>query len=123
MQPRVDLTIRYGEWGEQSKTVVVPVSKMLMKELIEKVELSNEPFSLMIASPCMFGGRGDAVTIRRKTFEMRREIAEQIAKAMVPALLRAFGVNDELDGYRVSDMTPDERERHERRGRLPKEEG
>lgn len=122
MQPRVDLTIRYGEWGEQSKTVAVPVSKMLMSELIGKIELSNDPFSLMIASPGMFGGCGDAVTIRRKTFAMRRGIAEQIAKAMIPALLQAFGINDELDGYRISDMTPEEREWHARRGQLPKEE-
>ena len=116
----VSLTIRYGSYGEQSKTVAIPISEMLMRELMERVELSNEPFSLMIASPCMFGGGEDAVTIRRKTFAMRREIAEQIAHSMVPALLDAFGVNDELNGYRVSDMSQEERECHERAGRLPR---
>jgi hypothetical protein len=121
MTAGVQLTIRYGDFGEHQKIVAVPISDMLMSELMGKLELSNEPFSLMIASPGMYGGKGDAVTIRRKTFEMRRSVAEQIARAMVPELIKAFGVNDELDGYRVADMTADERAWHERQGRLPPE--
>lgn len=121
MTAGVQLTIRYGEFGEHQKSVVVPISNMLMRELMGKLELSNEPFSLMIASPGMYGGKGDAVTIRRKTFEMRRSVAEQIARAMVPELMKAFGVNDELDGYRVTDMTADERAWHSCQGRLPAE--
>jgi hypothetical protein len=42
-----------------------------------------------------------------------------IASAMVPALMEAFGVNDELDGYRVERMSEREREYHVQRGRLP----
>lgn len=82
------------------------------------VERSDEPFSLLVASPGMFGGKGDALTFRRKTFKMRREVAKDIAAAMVPALLEAFGVNDELDGYKLEAMSPEEREYHRRRGRI-----
>jgi hypothetical protein len=68
----------------------------------------------------VWGGKGDALTIRRKTFTMRREVAQDIARAMVPALLEAFGANDELDGYKVGDLSEDECEYHRARGRLPK---
>ncbi|MGL4557080.1 MAG: hypothetical protein ACRCV5_06235 [Afipia sp.] len=115
---QVELTIRYGEFGEQVKTVAIPISEGLTQELIGKVELSDEPFSLLLASPGVYGGKGDAVTIRRKAFAMRREVAEDIARAMVPELMKAFGVNDELDGYRVDGMSEEEREWHRKRGRL-----
>jgi hypothetical protein len=117
-QARVELTIRYGAYGEKSKTVAVPVSEELTRDLMEGVELSDEPFSLFVASPGVFGGRGDAVTIRRRTFKMRREVAKEIAAAMVPELLRAFGVNDQLDGYKVDELSEDERAWHRARGRL-----
>jgi hypothetical protein len=117
-QARVELTIRYGAYGEKSKTVAVPVSEELTRDLMEDVELSDEPFSLFVASPGVFGGRGDAVTIRRRTFKMRREVAKEIAAAMVPELLRAFGVNDQLDGYKVDELSEDERAWHRARGRL-----
>jgi hypothetical protein len=51
------------------------------------------------------------VTIRRRKFEMRRELAEEIAASIVPALLRAFGVNDRVDGYRVDELSEGERKR------------
>lgn len=96
---RVELTIRYGCYGEQSKTVIVPIGEQLREELMEPVELSDNAFSLLLASPGMFGGKGDAVTIRRKKFQMRRDIAQSIAQSLVPELIKAFGVNDEIDGY------------------------
>lgn len=114
----VELTIRFGAHGEHQKTVAVPISEYLTQELMGRVELSDEPFSLLLASPGMFGGNGDAVTVRRKAFQMRRAVAEDIAAAMVPELCRAFGVNDELDGYRVDDMSEQERAWHASKGRL-----
>lgn len=60
----------------------------------------------------------DAVTVRKRKFKMRRDIATEIAAAMVPALLEAFGVNDELDGYRINDMSPEEKEFYRRTGKL-----
>jgi hypothetical protein len=106
--PTIELTIRYGRYGEQSKSVAVPVSEGLMEDLMEPVELSDEPWSLLIASPAFYGGKGDAVTMRKRSFKMRREVAQEIARAMVPALMAAFGVNDEVDGYRREQLRPDD---------------
>lgn len=113
----VELTLRYGAFRDKHKTVVVPINEELTRELLEPVELSDSPISLLLASPGMWGGRGNAYTKREQTFKMRRAVAEEIAKAMVPALLEAFGVNDELDGYRLEGMSPEERAFHRRRGR------
>lgn len=118
-KPSVELTIRYGFYGEKSQTVALPISESLMRELMGQCELSDEPISLLLSSPAVWGGKGDAVSVRRKTFQMRRDIANEIAKAMVPALLKAFGVNDVLDGYSIEKMSPEEREWHRKRGRLP----
>lgn len=117
----VELTIRYGEVGEQVKTVAVPISEDLARELMGKCELSDEPFSVMLASPGLYGGKGNAVTFRRRAFKMRREVAETIASAMVPELIKAFGCNDELDGYKVDAMGEEEREWHRQRGRLERD--
>ena len=114
----VELTVRYGYYSEQSKTVALPISEDLTRELMTGVELSDEPFSLMLASPGMFGGKGNAVTIRERTFKMRREIAEDIAKLLAKELLKAFGVNDELDGYRVRNMSEEEITYQKSLGRL-----
>jgi hypothetical protein len=103
-QPWISLTIHYGDYGEQHKTAQVGISETLRRELMEPVELSDSPFSLYMASPGVFGGNGDAITIRRRAFKMRRAVAKGIADAMVPALLEVFGVNDVRDGYRVSDL-------------------
>ena len=114
----VYLTIKYGQYGEQQKTVAVDIGEDLMQELTQTVELSDEPVSVLLASPGVFGGKGDAVTIRRKVFQMRRVHAEDIARKMIPAILESFGVNDKLDGYRVSAMLKEEIEWHKNRGRL-----
>lgn len=115
----IELTIHYGEFRQHKKTVCLNLSEDLVGQLLERVELSDEPFSLMLASPSFYGARGgDAVTIRRKKFEMRRSVAVEIASAMVPALMESFGVNDELDGYRVNDMSPEEKAFYREKGRL-----
>jgi hypothetical protein len=118
---QVELTVRYGPFSSESKTVAVQIPADLARELMGHVELSDEPFSLMLASPGMFGGHDSAVSIRQRAFKMRSQVAKDIAAAMVPALLEAFGVNDELDGYRVADMPESEREFYRQRGRLPKD--
>jgi hypothetical protein len=114
---RVELTIRYGEWGEQSKTVVVPIARSLERELLGSVELSTDPMSMLLASPGLMGGKGSAIAIRAKAFTMRRDVAEMIGRAIVPELMKAFGVNDEIDGYRKSDMTREQLEHMRMRGR------
>jgi hypothetical protein len=116
----VELTVRWGEYGEQQKSVAVQIGEDLTRELMEGAELSDDPFSLMMAMGCLSGRRMEnhPVVLRRRIFKMRRAVAEDIARAMVPALMKAFGVNDELDGYRVSDMSEEEREYQAKRGRL-----
>lgn len=109
-----------GGFGEYCKSVVIPINADLMQGLMGKVELSNEPLSLLLASPGVFGGKGNAITIRNKAFEMRRDIARAIAEAMIPELIKAFGCNDELDGYKVDTMSNEEREWYQQRGRLPR---
>jgi hypothetical protein len=118
MKTLVELTVRYGEYGENSKTVAIQISEELTRELLCRRELSNELFSLILASPGAFGGHGDAITIRERTFKMRRDIAIDIAQAMIPELMKAFGINDELDGYKIDEMSEDERAWHHERGRL-----
>lgn len=100
----IELTFRYGPYGRQRKTVAVQISEDLTDELMGGIELSNDPFSLFVASPGFLGGRGDALTIRRRTLKMRREVAQEIARAMIPALIEAFGVNDTLDGYKADEL-------------------
>lgn len=114
----VTLTIRYGRYGEDVKSICVPIDADLSRELMGGVELSDEPLSLLLASPTLYGGKENAVTLRRKAFKMRREVARAIADSMVPALLEAFGVNDKLDGYDISKMSPQEIEFYRRKGRL-----
>lgn len=112
----IELTIHYGEYRQHKKTVCLNLAEDLTDQLLERVELSDDPFSLLLSS---YGGRGkDALTVRRHKFKMRRSVATEIAAAMVPALMEAFGVNDELDGYRVNDMSPEERAYHQQRRRL-----
>lgn len=105
----VELTIRYGDFGEQAQTVAVQIDERLARELMGRVELSDDPLSLLLASPGMYGGKGDALTIRREKFRMRRETAKAIANSMVPALCKAFGINDERNGYRDADLSDEER--------------
>lgn len=115
---QVELTLRIGQYGERVQSVAVPVGEDLARQLMEPVELSDEPFSILLASPGMFGGRGDAVTIRRKAFVLRKDVARALADQLTKELLKLFGDKDELDGYKVGDMSPGERDYHRSRGRL-----
>lgn len=100
---RVELTLRMGRFGERVETVVVPINEMLAYELTEPVELSDEPLSIALASPGLFGGYGDAVTIRKRKFQLREDAAKGLARDLVKELVKLFGTNDETDGYRKRD--------------------
>lgn len=114
MKPSIELTIRYGQFGEKAKTVALQIGEDLMRELMEPVERSDDAFSLFVSSR---RGR-DAVAHRKKTLHMRKALAEQIARQMVPAIVEAFSVNDQLDGYRIDELSPEERAFHKSKGRL-----
>jgi hypothetical protein len=104
----VELTLRMGPCGERVKTVALPIDDRLARDLTEPLELSDEPWSLMLASPCLYGGRGDAVTVRRRAFALRRETAREIGRAVAEKLVEMFGAEDEVDGYKKRDLTEDE---------------
>jgi len=52
---------------------------MLMNELMEGVERSNDAFSVMLASPGMFGGKGDAIFVTPAKLS--------VTSAILPALV------------------------------------
>lgn len=95
----VELKIRYGEYGRDLKTVAVHVDDELSRDLLGSVELSDDPFSLFVASR----NGNDAVAVRRRVFRMRHDVARRIADAMVPEIMRVFEADDELNGYRIDD--------------------
>ena len=99
---RVTLTVYTGR-DFRSHRLAVGISADLTRELSEPVELSDEPFSILLASPGLFGGTGDAVTIRENKFKMREATAREIAGALTTALVAYFGRNDETNGYKKDD--------------------
>ena len=103
MKPQVELTLRIGQYQEQVKTVCVPISEDLSRELLEPIEWSDEPLSLILASPGMWGGKGDAITQRKKIFKLRRDVAKALAESITEELIKLFGMNDVQDGYRRED--------------------
>jgi hypothetical protein len=107
METGIFLTIKSGMFGEESKTVALPISGQLMHELRSPVELSNDPTSLLLASPGVINGIGpleaigETVTIRKKQFEMRKNHAAEIGRKVAQALLDFYGESDEMNGYRT----------------------
>lgn len=100
MSAGITLTLRTGYYGDQAQELALPIDERLLRELMEPFELSDEPFSLLLASPALFGGVGDAITIRRKRFAFRAATAKDVAQLVERALLEMFGERDETDGYR-----------------------
>src|SRR5712671_1425243 len=94
------VTVRSGLYGQDMKSFAIPISEHLMRELHEPVELSNEPFSLMLASFKTIS----AVEIREQKFQMRRETARKIARMIEDMLVEEFGSNDQTDGYSKKQM-------------------
>jgi hypothetical protein len=97
--PGMSLTVRLGRFGERVETVELDLGEGLMRELTEPVELSDDAFSLLLASPGLYGGYGNAVEIRQRTFKMRDWVAREIAKQVTTKLVELFGTNDKMDGY------------------------
>lgn len=101
---QIELTLRLGMFGENVQRVALNISPDLARDLTEPVELSDEPLSLLLASPGMFGGRGNAVEMRQRKFKLRRVAARDIAREIERELIRMFGHEDERDGYKAHDV-------------------
>lgn len=97
-ESRVSICVETGR--ERTRHVIaIPVSDRVLRELSEQLELSDDGFSVMLASPGMLGGHGDSVTIRKRVFKMREDFAKEIAATLVMALTEYFGRNDVTNGY------------------------
>jgi len=70
----------------------------------------------------MYGGAGNAEEIRVLAMQRRHLLAQEIAGKLARSLIDSFGANDKLDGYRIDDMSDDERDYHRSRGRLTQED-
>ncbi len=90
---RIELVLRIGAEFREIR-VPVDASEHLLKELSEPLEWSDDPLYLMMASPGMYGGFGDAITIRKKVFSMREATAKEISWKITEALVAYFGRND-----------------------------
>ena len=95
---RIELVIRIGEEFKEHR-VPVTVSSDLLRELSEPMELSDDPIALVLASPGLYGGFGDAVTIRKKMFEIRKSTAQEISERVTASLVSYFGRDDKINGY------------------------
>lgn len=109
MKSGIRLTVYIGEYGQREETVALLLPDGLAHDLREPMELSNEPFALMIAGA---GRTGDFIELRRKSFQMRRDVAEDIGRQVAAELIRMFGARDEVNGYKQEHLTERERERH-----------
>lgn len=104
---RVEITVWTGrDW--RPHTITVPVDSHLMRELTEPMELSDSPFSLLLASPKFgvhpFEAMGETLQLRKRTFVMRKDFAEEISKALTQALVDYFGDGDKTNGYRKDQL-------------------
>jgi hypothetical protein len=109
VKPGIELVVRLGRYGERVETIALDLGDSVVRELSEPMELSDDPMSVLLASPGMFGGKGDAVTVRKRAFAMRRDTAKLITAAIEDALFKAFGANDQVNGYRREDWSERDR--------------
>jgi hypothetical protein len=102
MRGRAFVEVAVHPGGMESPRVVrVPLSEDIAREVFEPLELSDDPFALLLNSYPL--GRDYAV-VRRKKLEYRGYIAKEVAEAVNRALKEAFGAQDTTDGY-----SPDQR--------------
>ena len=95
---KVSLTIQTGRY-DAPYTVTLPVSYSVVRKAMEPQECSNEPFTLLFEAMSKRSG-GDVMQMREKKFEMREDVAKMISSALVDALIKYFGKNDTINGYR-----------------------
>jgi hypothetical protein len=97
----IELRVYHGM--SKTASVSIQVSDELYRELTQEVELSDDPMSLLLASPSLYGGKGGSISIREKVFKMRKHYARDLAESITKALVEHFGMNDVTDGYKNVD--------------------
>jgi hypothetical protein len=97
----VSITVRLGQFGDDTHTIVLPLSDHLLHELSEPLELSDEPISILLKSWPM---QRDYTTYRKRKFQMREGFAQALSKEITKALINYFGRNDKMDGYSRQDL-------------------
>lgn len=105
MSSGITLTLRLGTFGEREQQVVLKLPDDIARALTEPMELSDESLSQLLASPGLYGGHGDCVTVRKKKFALRRDQARVIAREIERELFKLFGVDDHVNGYRRPDWS------------------
>lgn len=79
----------------------------IIAPLLQSVEVSSDPFSRMLASPGLMGGRGNAIDIKREMDEKRRAAARHIVGMLVERLIEdVFAKKDVCDGYTKDEWSP-----------------
>lgn len=114
-RPVIEVTLRYGAYRDQHKTFVIPIDEKLAEEMMSPVEHSKDAhtrlFTLMVGGPDTFVRQELALRLRRRT-------AKDLARLMEDAFMEAFGIRDELNGYNIEQMSPEEKAYHRSKGRL-----
>lgn len=103
MKAQIELIIRVGQYGQKEHRIALALPPDLAQDLMEPVEVSDESWSILLASPALYGGHGNAVQIREQKFQLRRAMAKKIAGQIESELIRMFGHEDERDGYKARD--------------------
>lgn len=95
-QVKVTLIVQLPDFTQH--TVCFNVGQHEAKNVYEPLELSGEPFALLMA-----GGR-PYEQHREQVFELRKDTARNIADCLVAELMKHFGSKDQLNGYPVSEL-------------------
>lgn len=95
-KPSIRVELCRGNYT-QPYAVEIPMSEDMIQDLCEPLELSDEPFALLIHSLPM---KRDYVEYRKRAIRLREGTAEDIAQHIAEALLKAFGEQDKMNGYR-----------------------
>lgn len=95
-KPAISVKLYRGRYLEPYE-VCIPMSEDMIQDLCEPLELSDDTFAVLIHSLPM---KRDYVEYRKRAIRLREGTAKNIAQHIAVALLKAFGANDKMNGYR-----------------------
>lgn len=101
INPRVEMLLHYDPSSDKRLYAVMDIDPMVLREAMESCERSDDPMSISLASPGLFGGKGDAVSHRKKVDSIRKMLAASIALAFEEHMVNMLGANDTMNGYPI----------------------